>query len=102
MPPEYIENSDISKKFDVFSLGGIIIKIMDGKKCHSRFSDMGVQKFIEHVRNRNVLAIYVFLDNVMNNLMVPIINFVGNSKLGKKAAGDSITKRRHTTSEKVS
>ncbi|CAO2183433.1 unnamed protein product [Urochloa humidicola] len=49
MPPEYVEHSDISKKFDVFSLGSIIVRMMDGNKCHSRFSEMGAQQFIKHV-----------------------------------------------------
>lgn len=49
MPPEYIESSDISKKFDVFSLGAIITRIVDGNACHSRYSSMGAPKFIKHV-----------------------------------------------------
>jgi len=50
MPPEYIDHNDISKKFDVYSLGGVITRIMDGNKCSSRFSNMGAQDFIKHVR----------------------------------------------------
>jgi serine/threonine protein kinase len=32
MPPEYVDHGKISKKFDVFSLGVIIIEIMTGQK----------------------------------------------------------------------
>ncbi|XBI42642.1 hypothetical protein VPH35_107499 [Triticum aestivum] len=37
MPPEYIDEYTISKKFDVYSLGAIIIRIMDGENGHSSF-----------------------------------------------------------------
>ncbi|KAJ1276107.1 hypothetical protein BS78_05G188700 [Paspalum vaginatum] len=49
MPPEYINDAYVSKKFDVYSLGVIIIKIMDGNKGRSRLSEMGNEKFIEFV-----------------------------------------------------
>lgn len=49
MPPEYIDSADISKKFDVFSLGSIIIRILDGKAFNSRYSYMDGQQFIKHV-----------------------------------------------------
>jgi len=49
MPPEYIDHSDISKKFDVYSLGGVIIRLMDGNKCSTRYSGMGAQEYIKHV-----------------------------------------------------
>lgn len=49
MPPEYINSADISKKFDVFSLGSIIIRILDGNTFNSRYSYMDAQQFIKHV-----------------------------------------------------
>ncbi|CAM0878797.1 unnamed protein product [Alopecurus aequalis] len=49
MPPEYINGSAISKKFDVFSLGGIIIRVLDGNFGHSRFLEMGAEQFINYV-----------------------------------------------------
>uniref|UniRef100_A0ACD5TQQ6 Uncharacterized protein n=1 Tax=Avena sativa TaxID=4498 RepID=A0ACD5TQQ6_AVESA len=49
MPPEYIDSADISKKFDVFSLGSIIIRILDGMAFNSRYSYMDSQQFIKHV-----------------------------------------------------
>ncbi|XP_039808827.1 putative receptor-like protein kinase At4g00960 isoform X2 [Panicum virgatum] len=49
LPPEYIESNLISKKFDIFSLGVVIIKIITGPTGHSRSSDMSPQQFIENV-----------------------------------------------------
>ncbi|KAJ1269960.1 hypothetical protein BS78_06G018400 [Paspalum vaginatum] len=49
MPPEYVKDGDISKKFDVFSLGAIIIKIMDGNNGNSRRHEMTSEQFIELV-----------------------------------------------------
>jgi len=60
MPPEYIDEFAISKKFDVYSLGDIIIRIMDGKNGHSHFSEMGAEKFIQNVRNKYIMDIYHF------------------------------------------
>ncbi|XP_037450561.1 cysteine-rich receptor-like protein kinase 26 [Triticum dicoccoides] len=47
MPPEYIDRSEITSKFDVFSLGVVIIRIMTGKEGFSR--EMSSQVFFEHV-----------------------------------------------------
>ncbi|RLN33570.1 hypothetical protein C2845_PM03G28660 [Panicum miliaceum] len=56
LPPEYIESSLISKKFNIFSLAVVIIKIMTGPTGHSKSFDMSPQQFIEIVhenwRNR--------------------------------------------------
>ncbi|WVZ97774.1 hypothetical protein U9M48_043287 [Paspalum notatum var. saurae] len=49
MPPEYINSGDISPKFDVFSLGIIIIKIMAGNTGYSRSVEMPPEQFIELV-----------------------------------------------------
>ncbi|CAL4979963.1 unnamed protein product [Urochloa decumbens] len=49
MPPEYVDSGSVSKKFDVFSLGVIIMKLMDGNMGRTRHSEMGNEKFIEHV-----------------------------------------------------
>ncbi|OEL13979.1 hypothetical protein BAE44_0025002 [Dichanthelium oligosanthes] len=50
MPPEYIQNLQISKKYDVFSLGVIIIEIMAGPLGYSKYDEMSSQQFIELVR----------------------------------------------------
>ncbi|CAL4979924.1 unnamed protein product [Urochloa decumbens] len=52
MPPEYIDKRQISKKFDVFSLGVLIIQIMAGPLGHSKSAEMLPQKFIEHVQEQ--------------------------------------------------
>ncbi|XP_037426731.1 putative receptor-like protein kinase At4g00960 isoform X1 [Triticum dicoccoides] len=49
MPPEYIDGGYISKKYDVFSLGVIILKIMTGNKGHSRCYEMPQEQFTKHV-----------------------------------------------------
>lgn len=48
MPPEYIDSGYISKKYDVFSLGVIILKIMTGNKGHSRCYEMSPEDFTKH------------------------------------------------------
>lgn len=50
MPPEYIVDGTISKKFDVFSLGVMIIKIMAGNNGIYHRSTMPPKQFIELVR----------------------------------------------------
>jgi hypothetical protein len=50
LPPEYINRHVISNKFDIFSLGVIIIKIIAGPMGYSRSADMSSQKFIDLVR----------------------------------------------------
>ena len=42
-PPEYIDKGEISGKFDIFSLGVIIIKIVSGSK--------GYPNCLDQVRN---------------------------------------------------
>nr|AGT16236.1 hypothetical protein SHCRBa_027_K06_R_30 [Saccharum hybrid cultivar R570] len=49
MPPEYIDKRLISKKFDVFSLGIIIIRIMAGKLAYPKCVEMPGQQFIDLV-----------------------------------------------------
>ncbi|XP_037463247.1 receptor like protein kinase S.2-like isoform X1 [Triticum dicoccoides] len=49
MPPEYVDTGFISNKFDVFSLGAIIIKLMAGNMGYSRCFEMSPKEFIQHV-----------------------------------------------------
>ncbi|CAM0953448.1 unnamed protein product [Alopecurus aequalis] len=49
MPPEYLHHKRISKKFDVFSLGVIIIKMVAGNTGHFRSSEMSHEEFIKFV-----------------------------------------------------
>ncbi|KAM3206205.1 hypothetical protein ACQJBY_061715 [Aegilops geniculata] len=50
MPPEYINGQIISPKFDVFSLGVIIIQIMAGKEGYFSFPHTPPKEFIKNVR----------------------------------------------------
>lgn len=50
MPPEYINHRQISKKFDVFSLGRIIIEIMAGRLGYTKCGKMPRQQFIDLVQ----------------------------------------------------
>ncbi|KAF7046675.1 hypothetical protein CFC21_055692 [Triticum aestivum] len=49
MPPEYINRQQISPKFDVFSLGVIIIQIMAGKDGYFNCADTPPKEYIKHV-----------------------------------------------------
>ncbi|KAL6638883.1 hypothetical protein ACP70R_023519 [Stipagrostis hirtigluma subsp. patula] len=55
-PPEYIERNMISKKFDIFSLGVVIIKIIAGGAGYFKSAEMSPQLFVDLVhenwRNR--------------------------------------------------
>jgi len=52
-PPEYVDMGKITKKFDVFSLGVIMIKVLAGPDGRSTYSDMSTpqapQDFIDLV-----------------------------------------------------
>ncbi|XP_044366691.1 probable receptor-like protein kinase At1g11050 isoform X2 [Triticum aestivum] len=47
MPPEYISKRQITPKFDVFSLGIIILQIMAGKQSYIKCADIPPEEFIE-------------------------------------------------------
>ncbi|XP_037480273.1 putative receptor-like protein kinase At4g00960 [Triticum dicoccoides] len=49
MPPEFVDGGDISNKFDVFSLGVIMIKILAGNNGYYRCSKMSPEQFFELV-----------------------------------------------------
>ncbi|TVU24827.1 hypothetical protein EJB05_27287, partial [Eragrostis curvula] len=49
LPPEFVTKQVISKKFDIYSLGIIIIKVMAGMSAHSLLHDMNSKEFIELV-----------------------------------------------------
>jgi serine/threonine protein kinase len=52
MPPEYINSGIILRKFDVFSLGLIIIEILAGNRGYSRRYEMSQKQFTELVRKK--------------------------------------------------
>ncbi|KAF8688244.1 hypothetical protein HU200_042369 [Digitaria exilis] len=49
-PPEYIDKKEISKKFDIFSLCAIIIKIVSGPESYPKCLDMPLYEFVDQVR----------------------------------------------------
>ncbi|KAG2565721.1 hypothetical protein PVAP13_7NG135100 [Panicum virgatum] len=49
-PPEYIERGEISEKFDIFSLGVIIIRIVSGLEGYSKYLDMPSDEFMDQVQ----------------------------------------------------
>ncbi|KAM0920259.1 hypothetical protein ACQ4PT_007631 [Festuca glaucescens] len=57
-PPEYIKHQIISKEFDIFSLGVIVVKIMTGHEGYTCIADMTTRKFVKHVHEnwRNKLC----------------------------------------------
>lgn len=50
-PPEFIDKGEISEKFDIFSLGVIIIKIVSGPEGYPKCQYMPSEEFIDQVRN---------------------------------------------------
>lgn len=46
MPPEFMKDGIISKEFDIFSFGVVIIEIVTG---HKDYADMEFSEFVEHV-----------------------------------------------------
>lgn len=73
MPPEYRGSGAISTKFDVFSLGVTIIKIMAGNTGHSNFYEMSPKQFIELVRE-TILQILGNIFHVMCVIYVLLIS----------------------------
>jgi interleukin-1 receptor-associated kinase 1/coatomer subunit beta' len=49
-PPEYIEHGYVSNKFDIFSLGVVMIEIIAGSEGYSKAYEMPSKEFIGHVR----------------------------------------------------
>ncbi|XP_062198297.1 putative serine/threonine-protein kinase, partial [Phragmites australis] len=52
MPPEYLAQRQISKEYDIFSLGIIIIQIITGPEGHSKYLKGSPQEFIDLVHNK--------------------------------------------------
>jgi hypothetical protein len=50
MPPEYIDNGFVSNKFDVYSLGAIIMRMMAGAKGYYRYAEVSPAQFVQLVR----------------------------------------------------
>jgi serine/threonine protein kinase len=50
-PPEYIHRGEISGKFDIFSLGAVMIRIVSGPMGYPESSDVSSYEYIDQVRN---------------------------------------------------
>lgn len=51
VPPEFIMHQVMSKKFDIFSLGVVMIEILVGHEGRRRLFDVPRGEFIDVVRN---------------------------------------------------
>lgn len=51
MPPEFINKQQIAPKFDIFSLGVIIIQIMAGTESYSKCADTPPEEFVQLVHD---------------------------------------------------
>jgi serine/threonine protein kinase len=70
MPPEYIERCEITSKYDVFSLGVIIIRIMAGHEGYYKCPHMSSQEFIEHVWKK-----YCIMNKTLLHLIQAYLTF---------------------------
>lgn len=59
----------MSNKFDIFSLGAVIIKIMTGSKGYIKSAEMSPPQFIELVSKSSLLLASYHLQVVVNNMI---------------------------------
>ncbi|CAL4984853.1 unnamed protein product [Urochloa decumbens] len=66
-PPEYIDRGEISDKFDIFSLGIIMIRILSGPKGYPKCLDISSEEFIDQVQTnwRNRLQATCITDSLL-------------------------------------
>ncbi|CAL4988562.1 unnamed protein product [Urochloa decumbens] len=66
-PPEYIDRCEISDKFDIFSLGVIMIRILSGLNGYPRCLDISSEEFIDQVQTnwRNRLQATCITDSLL-------------------------------------
>ena len=55
MPPEYLYGNVVSKKFDIFSLGVVMTKIIAGPSGHTKCAEMKHREFLDQVRELSLL-----------------------------------------------
>lgn len=63
-PPEYVKHQIISKEFDIFSLGVIIVKIMTGHDGYSHVVEMTTRKSVMLVR---ISFLMLFPTSILEN-----------------------------------
>jgi predicted RND superfamily exporter protein len=61
MPPEYLFQSTISNKFDIFILGVIMTKIIAGHAGHTKSAEMPYQEFLDLVRSTYFSNLFITL-----------------------------------------
>ena len=59
-PPEHFETGEISGKFDIFSLGVVIIRIVSGPESYPKCLYMPSDEFIDQVRNNILMNMKIF------------------------------------------
>lgn len=109
-PPEYVETGRISEKFDVFSLGLMIIEIMTGHKKQSKRGEMSSKQFIDVVSDQKQFSVWLYdvgplamcgFYNILLTLLC--FNFSDTWKLEKKmAAGNADVYNRRARSSSTS
>jgi serine/threonine protein kinase len=67
-PPEFIEQNYVSNKFDIFSLGVVMIKIIAGSEGYRKTADMPSQEFIYHVSRVPYIKISGYIFYIYTNL----------------------------------
>uniref|UniRef100_A0ACD5UIM7 Uncharacterized protein n=1 Tax=Avena sativa TaxID=4498 RepID=A0ACD5UIM7_AVESA len=58
LPPEYINNQLVSRKFDIFSLGVVIINIMAGRSAYFNMDQIPSQEFTNLVQKKWTNRLY--------------------------------------------
>jgi serine/threonine protein kinase len=64
-PPEYIKHQIVSREFDIFSLGVIIVKIMTGYGGYNSIVEMTTRKFVQLVSISLYICQFQHQQNVM-------------------------------------
>jgi len=72
-PPEYIDKGEISEKFDIFSLGVVMIRIMSGPHGYPKCLDMSSDEFIDQVRNDISYKQGPFLNLILSHIYIGIL-----------------------------
>jgi len=102
-PPEYIDRGEISGKFDIFSLGVIIIRIVSGPESYPQCLHMPSDEFIDQVRNDisgpffYLILLHIYIEVVSASLTIPFIRSVtAGGKSCRKHAVVVIPRLKHT------
>lgn len=95
LPPEYIESNLISNKFDMFSLGVVMIKIIAGRCGRSKSAQMPPQEFINLVRNDMIFTLtnshllWNYFSHLCGISLSLTSDFIGRRKLENKVTDNT-------------